>query len=166
MGAHELILDSKGRLSIPTALRKNFDPADGGSLFATIRDSVPWFYPLGHFRRLMKRQMSPELMPSELHHRYVYLTLSLGAEVECDAAGRIVVPDSILSRADLGRKPNQGTEVVLAGVNDHLELLSKTRWLALRQELINESKVLEAWAKDALKKPAAQEHRTTPQPSA
>jgi len=114
----------------------------------------------------MKRQMSPELMPDELHHRYVYLTLSLGAEVECDANGRVVVPDSILSRADLGRKPNQGTEVVLAGVSDHLELMSKTRWLTLRKELINESKVLEAWAKDALKKSATQEHRTTPpQPS-
>ena len=84
--------------------------------------------PLGHFRRLFKRQLSPGLMPSELQKKYTYLTLSLGAEVECDAQGRIVLPESILSRAGLGREGAR--EVTLVGAHDHLEVFSRGSWTA------------------------------------
>jgi MraZ protein len=157
LGAHDLILDPKNRLSIPTLIRKNFDPADEGSLFVHLKGSVPWLYTMGHFRRLVKKQLSPGLMPSELQKSFTYLTLSLGAEVDCDAAGRVVLPESILTRANLGR------EVTLVGVQDHLELFSRDRWRELRNKLIAQSEIIEAWAQESLR-PPAQEQKTQPGP--
>jgi MraZ protein len=151
LGAHDLILDPKNRLSIPSSLRKNFDPTDDGSLFVTLKDSVPWLYTLGHFRRLVKRQLSPGLMPSELQKKYTYLTLSLGAEVECDSQGRVVLPEGILSRA--GFEKNVAREVTLAGVHDHMELFSRAKWIELRDNVIRQSEVIELWAKDGLRPP-------------
>ena len=96
-------------------------------------------------------------MPSELQKSFAYLTLSLGAEVECDAAGRVVLPESILTRANLGR------EVTLVGVQDHLELFSRDRWRELRNKLIAQSEIIEAWAQESLR-PPAQEQKTQPGP--
>lgn len=156
LGAHDLILDPKNRLSIPTQIRKGFDPADEGSLVVTLKDAVPWLYTLGHFRRLVKRQLAPGLMPSELQKKFTYLTLSLGAEVDCDAQGRVVLPESILNRANLGR------EITLVGVNDHIELFSRARWIELREKVIAQSEVLEAWAQECLR-PPAQENQISQQ---
>jgi MraZ protein len=147
-GNHDLILDPKLRLSIPTLIRKNFDPADKGALFCTLKDSVPWLYTLGHFRRLTKKQFAPGLITSEFQKQYTYLTVSLGAEVECDAQGRVVLPEDIMRRANLGR------EITLVGVQDHLELFNRARWAELREKLYASSDVLEAWAREKMQTPA------------
>jgi len=152
LGSHDLILDAKNRLSIPAQIRKNFDPTDDGSLFITLKDSVPWLYTLGHFRRLVKKQLTPGLMPSELQKKYTYLTLSLGAEVECDSQGRVVLPEGILNRAGLGK--NEAREVTLVGVNDHLELFGRAKWIELRDKVIAQGEVIELWAKEGLRPPA------------
>lgn len=160
LGEHDLVLDAKNRLSIPAQIRKHFDSADDGSLFVTLKDSVPWLYTLGHFRRLFKKQLLPGLMPSELQKKYTYLTLSLGAEVECDAQGRVVLPESILSRAGLAK--DGAREVTLVGAHDHLEIFSRASWKAIREKLIAQSEVIELWAQEALR-PPVQENRIPPQ---
>jgi len=160
LGEHDLVLDAKNRLSIPAQIRKHFDSADDGALFVTLKDSVPWLYTLGHFRRLFKRQISPGLLPSQIQKKYTYLTLSLGAEVECDAQGRIVLPESILNRAGLA---NEGPrEVTLVGAHDHLEIFARASWATIRQRLFAENEVIEQWAQESLRPPVVQ-YRTPPQ---
>ena len=74
--------------------------------------------------------------------------VSLGAEVECDAQGRVVLPEDIMNRANLGR------EITLVGVQDHLELFTRSRWAEFREKLYASSNVLEAWAREKLQNPA------------
>ena len=98
-------------------------------------------------------------MPGELQKNFTYLTLSLGAEVDCDAQGRVVLPESILKRAGLA---NEGPrEVTLVGAQDHLEIFSRERWTEMSKKLIAQSEMIEAWAQESLRPPVA-ETRTPP----
>ena len=104
-------------------------------------------------------------MPDELQKKFTYLTLSLGSEVESDAQGRIVLPESILNRAGLGKDPkdpNAGREVTLVGVNDHLELFPRARWTELRDKLIVQSEIIEEWAQATLRSPAPEKRIEPP----
>jgi len=159
LGEHELILDPKNRISVPSIIRKSLDPTDDGSLFVTIKGSILCLYTLGHFRRITKKQLAPGVMPDELLRKYTYLTLSLGAETEVDAQGRIVLPDSLLNRVGLGRdpkNPNAGREVTLAGVNDCMQLFPRAKWTEHREKLIAQSEVIEQWAEASLRQSAPQ----------
>ena len=109
-------------------LRKGFDPTDGGSLFFTLKDSVLRLYTLGHFRRVTKRELTPGVLPEELRKQYTYLVVSLGAEVEVDSQGRVVLPENVLGRSGLGKQPNTAREVTLVGADDHIQLFPRDQW--------------------------------------
>jgi MraZ protein len=158
-GSYDLILDAKNRLSIPAQVRKNFDAADEGTLFVTMKESILRLYTMGHFRRTFKKETASGLMPSELQKNYTYLRLSLGAEVECDAQGRVVLPDSILKLAGLGKEGPR--EVTLVGVQDHLQIFARETWTALREKVIAQREMIDAVAKEVLQR-AYQGNRTTP----
>lgn len=159
LGSHDLILDSKNRLSVPASIRKHFDPADEGSLVCTLKGTTPCLYTLGHFRRVHKKQLAPGVLPPDLLKKYTYLILSLGSEVECDAQGRVVLPESILSQSDLGR------EITLVGVNDHLQLFNRAVWTQMSAKLNAQREVIEQWAEEHLRNPAP-ENRNPPPPAA
>jgi MraZ protein len=156
-GTFDLILDAKNRLSIPAQVRKNFDAADEGTLFVTLKESILRLYTMGHFRRTFKKETSSGLLPSELQKNYTYLRLSLGAEVECDAQGRVVLPESILKIAGLGKEGPR--EVTLVGVQDHLQIFARETWVAIREKVIAQREMIDAVAKELLQ-PLVQANQT------
>jgi MraZ protein len=147
-GTYDLILDAKNRLSIPAQVRKSFDSADEGTLFVTLKESILRMYTMGHFRRTFKKETSSGLLPSELQKNYVYLRLSHGAEVECDAQGRVVLPDSILKLAGLGKDGPR--EVTLVGAQDHLQIFARETWSALSKTVIAQREMIDTVAKELL----------------
>jgi MraZ protein len=149
-GEHELTVDVKNRLLIPSQVRKNLDPeTDGTSFFVTLKGSIPWFYPRGFYKQLLNLQIAPNLLPSEPLQKYTHLKLALADELEWDNQGRVVLPPNILSRAELGK------DVTLIGSKDHLELWNRKRWLDRKKQLIAESEAIEEWAMTTLRQPDA-----------
>jgi MraZ protein len=123
LGAHEHTIDDKNRLTLPARFRQAF--ADGivvtrgldGCLYAFRR---PDWDRLVESRLATLDPLSPEGRRLE---RFFY---SGASETELDKQGRVMVPRELIEHAKLGR------EVVVAGVNDRLEIWDRAAW---RREL-------------------------------
>jgi len=79
---------------------------------------------------------------------YAQLKFALASRVEWDSQGRVVLPEKLLKRAELGK------EVTLIGMQDHLELWNRSDWDQRRDNLIGDSANIEIRAKAALKQQA------------
>jgi MraZ protein len=123
LGAHEHTIDDKNRLTLPAKFRQAF--ADGivvtrgfdGCLYAYRR---PDWARLVESRLATLDPLSPEGRRLE---RFFY---SGATETELDKQGRVMIPRELIDHATLGR------EVVVAGVNDRLEIWDRAAW---RKEL-------------------------------
>jgi MraZ protein len=123
LGAHEHTIDDKNRLTLPAKFRQAF--ADGivvtrgldGCLYAFRR---PDWDRLVESRLATLDPLSPEGRRLE---RFFY---SGASETELDKQGRVMVPRELIEHAKLGR------EVVVAGVNERLEIWDRAAW---RKEL-------------------------------
>ena len=123
LGAHEHTIDDKNRLTLPAKFRQAF--ADGivltrgldGCLYAFRR---PDWDRLVESRLATLDPLSPEGRRLQRHF------FSGAAETELDKQGRVMVPRELMQHAKLGR------EVVVAGVNDRLEIWDRDAW---RKEL-------------------------------
>ena len=123
LGEHEHTLDDKNRLTLPARFRAAF--AEGvvvtrgldGCLFAFRRSD---------WARLVESQLSA-LDPLRPEGRRLQRHFFSGAtESELDKQGRVMIPASLIAHAKLGK------EVVVAGVNDRLEIWDRAAW---RKEL-------------------------------
>ena len=123
LGAHEHTIDDKNRLTLPAKFRQAF--ADGvvitrgldGCLFAYRR---PDWDRLVDSRLAALDPLSPEGRRLQRHF------FSGAAEADLDKQGRVMIPRELIEHAQLGR------EVVVAGVNDRLEIWDRAAW---RKEL-------------------------------
>ena len=123
LGTHEHTIDDKNRLTLPARFRQAF--ADGlvisrgfdGCLFAFRRED--WH------RRIESRLAALDPL-SEETRRLERFFFSGAAEAELDKQGRVMLPAQLIEHAGLGR------EVVVAGVNDRLEIWDRDAW---RREL-------------------------------
>jgi MraZ protein len=129
-GEHELTVDEKNRILVPSLVRKQLDPERDGEAFflVTGRDGRLWLYPERHYELLVSRDPS-ELTPSEDTLAFDRLMLGLASRVEWDKQGRVLLPDKALKRAGIGK------EVTLVGARDHLELWNRADWESEREQL-------------------------------
>ena len=119
LGAHEHTIDDKNRLTLPAKFRQAF--ADGvivtrgldGCLFAFRRED---------WHGLVESRLAP-LDPlgkeGRKMHRYFFASAT---EADLDKQGRVMLPAPLIEYAQLGR------EVVVAGVNDRLEIWDREAW--------------------------------------
>jgi MraZ protein len=140
LGEHEHSLDDKNRLTLPAKLRAAFE--DGvvvtrgldGCLWAWTPDgwagyrdsTLSSFHPLSQQGRRMQRHF-----------------FSGASETAPDKQGRVSLPPALIAHAKLGR------DVVVAGVNDHLEIWDRAAW---QRELAE----VEGSAEDVAERLAAQ----------
>jgi MraZ protein len=123
LGEYEHTIDDKNRLTLPAKFRGDF--ARGvvvtrgldGCLFAYTQDA--WD------RLVQSRLGSVDQLTQEGRrlHRHFF---SGASEGELDRQGRMMLPAALIQHAKLGR------EVVVAGVNDRLEIWDRDAW---RREL-------------------------------
>jgi len=140
LGEYEHTIDDKNRLTLPAKFRRAFE--DGcvvtrgfdGCLYAwtpeaweRYRDStLATLHPLSKEGRRMQRHF-----------------FSGATEAVPDKQGRVSLPAALLEHAKLGR------DVVVAGVNDHLEIWDRAAW---QRELAE----VEGSAEDVAERLAAQ----------
>ena len=130
-GTYEHTIDAKSRMAIPSEIRAVLGAGEG---------PVYWYVTLGEdhclalytqegFERRAEELEQSELEPEELLD-YERVFFSLAQRVEMDKNGRIRLPEQLLRMTDVG------SEVVLIGVKDRLEIRNRQAWYEHLQKVL------------------------------
>lgn len=124
-GQYEHTIDAKGRLAIPAEIRARWtEAADGKAWYA-----VPWvgglirLYTESDYERLAAARPGT-LTPGAEEAELQATLFGSSRRLEPDSAGRIRIPDQMVAVVGLG------TEVVLVGAGDRLEVRDRASWQA------------------------------------
>lgn len=134
-GEFELSIDEKGRLLIPSDVRKAINSdRDGNAFFLTVNaQRRPCLYPERYFERLVA-QKQQELTPDADTVLFDQMYFALASRVEPDGQGRILVPAKTL------RRTNTGREITLVGMRNRLEIWNRADWEAQVEMLMQAGK--------------------------
>jgi len=140
LGEYEHTIDDKNRLTLPAKFRRAFE--DGGVVTRGL-DGCLDAWPRAAWDRLVDSRLG-SLDVLSVHGRRLHRHFFSGAtEAVPDRQGRVILPPALLEHAKLGR------DVVVAGVNDHLEIWDRAAWRAELSEV-------EGSAEDVAERLAAQ----------
>ena len=140
LGEYEHTIDDKNRLTLPARFRGAF--AEGIVVTRGLDECLSAYTPSA-WSRLVEQRLAP-LNPFSKEGRRMQRFFYAGAvEAELDKQGRVTLPPPLLTRARLER------DVVVAGVDDHLEIWDRAAW---RRELQD----VEGSAEDVAERLAAQ----------
>lgn len=118
IGEYVHAIDPKKRLSLPAKFRKEL----GRTVIVTRGlDQCLFVFPPAAWKKLVSKfsELSFGSAESRSFNRFM---LSGAVEADVDTAGRILLPDFLKTFAGLKSK------VVLAGVNDRVEIWDEKRW--------------------------------------
>jgi transcriptional regulator MraZ len=142
-GTYDHTIDSKNRLAIPAEIRtriiRSANTGDDDPIFLYVtlaKDETLCLYTEKGYDKQANELDNSEMDPKELLE-YERVFYSLSRSVEFDKQGRITLPANLLERAGLG------SEVVLIGVKDHLEVRDRKAWYDyLEQKLKDQPDIL------------------------
>lgn len=120
IGDYHCKLDSKGRVALPAAFRKQMaaDLADGFVIKRDVYDKCLVLYPMKEWER-QNQQIRKRTNPfNKEHNRFLRMFFSGTAEVQPDATQRILIPRRLLDYAGID------DEAVLAGQYGKIEIWS------------------------------------------
>lgn len=125
IGEYTHTLDDKKRVSLPKAFRQGL----GRRIVMTrgLDKCLVVFSPKG-WERMAEKLQSLSFVDADTRGFNRFM-LSGAAEVDVDAAGRILIPDHQMEYANLKK------EVVFAGISDHVEAWDASRWQAYKAEI-------------------------------
>ena len=128
MGEYGHNIDRKGRLIMPAKFREEL-----GEHVVVTRglDGCLYVYTTEQWMEVYEKLST---LPSTNKNArwYQRMVLSKAAECEMDAQGRILIPSSLTSLAELQK------ECLIIGMANHLEIWSKERWEAVEQEQMDQ----------------------------
>jgi MraZ protein len=118
VGRFEHSVDDKGRVILPARFRSSFER--GGFLTSNREGCVALWTP-GEFDRQMAEMLEDSKADRAGRNR-ARIWASSSAEVEIDKQGRMPVPSSLRTFADLG------ADVLIIGAIDRIELWNPSLW--------------------------------------
>lgn len=137
-GTYDHTIDTKNRLAIPAEVRSQIkrsakaSKGDAVFLYVTLTSDGA----LSLYTEKGYEQRADELDASEMDAEelleYERVLYSLSKLVEIDKQGRVTLPSDLLTRSGLG------SEVVLIGVKDHIEVRDRQAWNEHLQRLLAE----------------------------
>ena len=119
LGEYDHTLDDKNRLTLPAKFRQSF--AEGVVVTRGL-DGCLYAFRRPDWDRLVESELAtldtlrPEGRRLQRHF------FSGAAEAELDKQGRVMIPAQLIEHAKLGK------EIVVAGVNDRLEIWDRAAW--------------------------------------
>ena len=119
LGEYEHTIDDKNRLTLPAKFRSAFAH---GIVVTRGMDGCLYAYTQGAWDGLVESRLATLDPLSKEGRRMQRFFFAGAAEVELDKQGRVNVPVALIEHAGLGR------EVVVAGVNDHVEIWDREAW--------------------------------------
>jgi len=132
IGEYLHTIDPKKRLSLPAKFRKEL----GKTVIVTRGlDQCLFVFPLSSWKKLVAKfsDLSIGSTESRGFNRFM---LSGAVEADVDSAGRVLVPDFLKEFATLK------TKVVLAGVNDRVEIWDQKRWDTYKKKIESQGDAL------------------------
>lgn len=134
-GRFEHLVDSKGRLSIPSKFRETLNERYDSRLVITTYDNCLIAYPFAEWQVLEEKVAS---MPEFKKDTKAFLRFFYSSATDCaiDKLGRILVPQALRDYARLEK------DVILIGALKHVEIWSKALWeqaeaQASQEEIVN-----------------------------
>jgi MraZ protein len=148
IGEHDLTIDEKGRLNIPSEIRKSMNSDRDGNAFYLVLgfNRKPWLYPERYYEELVF-QAQPEITPGEEQLDFAHANFALANKIEWDSQGRMLIPDKTLRRTAMTR------EITLIGAGDHLEIWSRADWESRREQVLSRHAEIAIRAKKARQAP-------------
>lgn len=129
IGEYKHLLDSKGRLAIPTKFKAKLSD---GAVVTRGLDNCLFLYPHKDWVKLA--QKLKELPISQSNSRaFTRLMLAGAMDVEIDSQGRILIPGYLREYAGLKK------DVVLAGLYNRLEIWNEDNWKIYKTRTEKES---------------------------
>ena len=129
IGEYEHTLDEKKRVSLPKQFR-----ADLGKIMVVTRglDNCLFVYPKKNWQKIAAKleKLSFAQADTRGFNRFI---LSGAAEVEADAAGRILIPDHQVEFAGLSKS------IVFAGVSDRVEVWDSEKWRNYKARIMQQA---------------------------
>ena len=117
MGEYHHTIDDKGRLTIPAKIRYEL-----GANFVVTRglDNCLFIYPNSEWSKVIDKYK--ELPNTKDARKFMRFFLSGATVSDFDKQGRVNIASHLINYASLEK------DCVIIGVNDHLEVWSKTNW--------------------------------------
>lgn len=132
-GVHNLALDTKGRLAIPTRYRAGLEECCASQLVVTIDPSrCLLIYPYDEWKQVEERLLElPSLNPAARNLQR--LLVGHAQSVEMDRQGRILIAPPLRHFAALE------SQVVLMGQMNKFELWNESQWYEQRERWLEET---------------------------
>jgi len=132
IGEYRHTIDDKKRVAVPASFRRLF----GRKVVLTRGlDTCLFLYPIKSWRAITEKLSRLALGAADTRS-FVRFFLAGAVETEVDSMGRILVPDFLKDFAQLK------TKVVIAGVNDRVEIWNEDRWLAQTKQVERQADLL------------------------
>jgi MraZ protein len=146
-GEHEHTIDAKQRLAIPAEFREQLEREsdhDQALYIAPGGNGQLWLWPERTFER-MTGALEASLLPDEELMEFEEFIFPQSRRLEIDKAGRIRIPEQMLSEFGLGQT------VVILGMKDHLEMRDPAQWNQRRQQNLGRSAEILRRAREAMR---------------
>jgi MraZ protein len=126
LGEYEHTIDDKNRITLPARFRQEF--ADGVFVTRGIDPCVAVYTreEWGRFVSARLDELNPFSREARQMRRYIF---SAATEGDLDRQGRVTLPAALMKYAKLER------DVVVAGVQDHVEIWDPATWHAQLEEV-------------------------------
>ena len=121
-GRYEYTIDPKGRVNIPSRFREQLSEASQESIVITNYSGCIYAYPSGEWERIEEKLASKVSSVNRKKNAFVRFFVGGAVEVSPDKQGRILIPPSLRSYAELGR------DVVILGMPNRFEIWDRERW--------------------------------------
>ena len=122
-GAHELSMDSKGRLAIPAKFRDILLRRYTSAIVVTLDSRKKLLmYPEPVWEEKAEQILKLKVAGNESLQRYQNLLLHNAEILEWDSAGRVLIPANLRKRVDFEK------EVTLVGRANRMELWGREHW--------------------------------------
>jgi len=124
-GEFDLTIEEKCRVIVPAEFRKQLEEYKDATNFIVLigNDRRPWIFPERIYRNMVS-QRQQELAPSANRLAFDDQYFAMARAVECDRAGRILLPEKVLQRTNTGR------EVTVTGSDTHMKIWNRADWEA------------------------------------
>jgi MraZ protein len=136
LGEYVHILDSKGRLTIPAKFRAELDT---GLVITRGIDRCLAVFPMGEWEQLAE-QVSDLPMTDRRARAFQRLLFASASDLSPDKQGRILIPPRLRAYANLDG------EVVVAGLNKHVEVWNSEAWEREREHVEGAEVDIDGWA--------------------
>lgn len=119
-------------MPVPAELRAQLERAGEVALFAAPGPNENiWLWPESTFERLAS-SLNDSLVPDMDQLEFEEYLFSQSRRLSIDSAGRIRLPETLLSRTGISRN------VIVIGVRDHLELRDPNEWEKKRDKHVDQ----------------------------